>query len=319
MFNHIYPVLEQINIEKWKSLWYNGCRMRHNLLKGHISTLGAVILFGLMSPMCKLAMQKGAIDGLLLAFLRVSGAALLFWLISPFAAREKIARRDRLSLLGMSLCGMVINQFLYVLGIQYTSPTNACIVGTSTPVMTFILAALFLQHRVTVLRVCGLLLASVGALVLIPGSGGGLSGHALGDVLCLISQFSAACYFVFFGRVLRRYHPVTIMKWLFLIATVLTVLPMAGRLSALPTVGFSTQELFAITYVVIGGSFFSYLLLIEGQRHLPPPTVAAYNYVQPIIAAIVGITLGLDILTWQKCLSLLLIAAGVLLISKRPE
>ena len=291
--------------------------MRHYLLKGHISTLGAVILFGLMSPMCKLAMQNGAVDGLLLAFFRVSGAALLFWLISPLFSREKIARRDCLPLLGMSLCGMVINQFLYVLGIQYTSPTNACVVGTSTPVMTFILAALFLHHRVTWLKVGGFLLASVGALVLILGSGGGLSGHPLGDTLCLISQFSAACYFVFFGGVLRRYHPVTIMKWLFLFATVLTVLPISGRLAALPTAAFSMHELFAIAYVVIGGSFFSYLLLIVGQRRLEPPTVAAYNYVQPIIAAAVGILLGLDILTWQKCLALLLIASGVALINIR--
>lgn len=293
--------------------------MSHYLLKGHICALGAVLLFGLMSPMCKLAMQNGAIDGVLLAFFRVSGAALLFWLISPLTPREKIARKDWLPLLGMSLCGMVINQFLYVLGIQYTSPTNACVVGTSTPVMTFILAALFLHHRVTLLRVCGFLLASIGALVLILGSGGGLSGHPLGDALCLISQFSAACYFVFFGGVLRRYHPVTIMKWLFLFAAVLTLLPMSSRLVALPSVTFSLQELFAIAYVVIGGSFFSYLLLIVGQRRLDPPTVAAYNYVQPIIAAVVGIMLGLDILTWQKCLSLLLIAAGVLLITKNAE
>ncbi len=293
--------------------------MRHYLLKGHICTLGAVLLFGLMSPMCKLAMQNGVIDGVLLAFFRVSGAALLFWLISPLTTREKIARNDWLPLLGMSLCGMVINQFLYVLGIQYTSPTNACVVGTSTPVMTFILAALFLHHRVTLLRVGGFLLASAGALVLILGSGGGLSGHPLGDTLCLISQFSAACYFVFFGGVLHRYHPVTIMKWLFLFAAVLTLLPMSSRLAALPSATFSMHELFAIAYVVIGGSFFSYLLLIVGQRRLDPPTVAAYNYVQPIIAAVVGIMLGLDILTWQKCLSLLLIAAGVVLITKNAK
>lgn len=291
--------------------------MCHYQLKGHLCTLGAVLLFGLMSPMCKLAMQNGAVDGLLLAFFRVSGAALMFWLISPLAPREKISRKDWLPLLGMSLCGMVINQFLYVVGIQYTSPTNACVVGTSTPVMTFILAALFLHHRVTLLRVGGFLLASIGALVLILGSGGGLSGHPLGDMLCLISQFSAACYFVFFGGVLRRYHPVTIMKWLFLFAAMLAVLPMFGRLAALPSATFCMQELFAITYVVIGGSFISYLLLIVGQRHLDPPTVAAYNYVQPIIAAVVGIMLGLDILTWQKCLSLLLIASGVILISRK--
>jgi drug/metabolite transporter (DMT)-like permease len=178
--------------------------MRQLQLKGHISTLGAVILFGLMSPMCKLAMQSGVIDGLLLAFFRVSGAALLFWLISPLVKREKIARKDWLPLLGMSLCGMVISQFLYVLGIQYTSPTNASVVGTTTPVMTFILASIFLQHRVTWLRISGFLLASIGALVLILGSGGGLSGNPLGDMLCFVSQFSAACYFVFFGGVFAK-------------------------------------------------------------------------------------------------------------------
>lgn len=289
-------------------------------LRGHICTLGAVILFGLMSPMCKLAMQSGTIDGLLLAFFRVSGAAVLFWLISPLVAgREKIERRDWLPLLGMSLCGMVINQFLYVFGIQYTSPTNACVVGTSTPVMTFVLAALFLHQRVTLLRVGGFLLATCGALVLILGSGGGLSGNPFGDGLCFVSQFSAACYFVFFGGVLRRYHPVTLMKWLFLLATLLTLLPMSGELAELPGAVFSASELGAIAYVVIGGSFFSYLLLIVGQRHLDPPTVAAYNYVQPLIAAVVGIGLGVDILTWQKCLSLLLIAGGVLLISKQAK
>ena len=293
--------------------------MRHYLLKGHVCTLGAALLFGLMSPMCKLAMQNGAVDGLLLAFFRVSGAALPFWLLSPLTPREKIARNDWLPLLGMSLCGMLINQFLYVLGIQYTSPSNACVIGTSTPVMTFILAALFLHQRVTLPRVAGFLLASGGALVLILGSGDGISGHPLGDTLCLISQFSAACYFVFFGGVLRRYHPVTVMKWLFLFAAAIALLPMSGRLVSLSSAAFSMHELFAVSYVVAGGSFFSYLLLIVGQRRLDPPTVAAYNYVQPVIAAAVGILLGLDMLTWQKCLSLLLIAAGVVLITKSAK
>ena len=293
--------------------------MRRHYLKAHLCTLGAAVLFGFMSPMCKLAMQSDALNGLLLAFFRVSGAALLFWMISPLTPRERIEKKDWLPLLGMSLCGMLINQFLYVLGIQYTSPSNACVIGTSTPVMTFMLAAVFLHQKVTAQRVMGFLAASAGALVLILGSGtrGGISGSPLGDSLCLISQFSAACYFVFFGKVLRKYHPVTIMKWLFLFASFLSLLPMWQQISNFSFASLSLHELFAVVYVVIGGSFFSYLLLIVGQRRLDPPTVAAYNYVQPLIAAAVGIMLGLDALSWQKCLSLILIASGVALISMR--
>lgn len=293
--------------------------MRHYYLKGHLCALGAAVLFGLMSPMCKFAMQNKGVDALQLAFFRVCGAAILFWLISLLIPREKIAGRDWLPLLGMTLCGMLINQFLYVLGIQYTSPGNACVIGTSTPVMTFILSVLFLRQRVTWGRTCGFLLAFAGAAVLIQGSGGDLSGHPLGDTLCLISQLAAACYFVFFGRVLRRYHPITVMKWLFLMATLLSLIPMWHSLSCLEPEQLHLHELFAITYIVVGGSFFSYLLLIVAQRRLAPPSVAAYNYVQPVIAVATGVFLNLDLLTGQKLFSFLLIAVGVVLVSSRDK
>lgn len=286
------------------------------MLKGHLCTFGAAVLFGLMSPMCKLAMQGGELDALTLAFCRVSGAAVFFWLISPFCPRQPIRKKDWLPLLGMSLCGMIFNQFFYVLGIQYTSPSNACIVGTFTPVMTFILAAVFLHHRITAGRIVGLGVACTGALVLVLGSGSNrICGHPFGDMLCLFSQFSAACYFVFFGGILKLYHPVTIMKWLFLMASGLTLLPMWSHLSELQIQHICMMELLAVLYIVVGGSFFSYLLLIVGQKCLEPPTVAAYNYIQPLLAVAVGVFLGLDSFSWLKALSLILIACGVTLIS----
>ena len=48
-------------------------------------------------------------------------------------------------------------------------------------------------------------------------------------------------------------------------------------------------EILGSAYVVVFGAFVSYLLMIVGQRHLEPSTVAAYNYIQPIIAAIVAV------------------------------
>lgn len=76
-------------------------------------------------------------------------------------------------------------------------------------------------------------------------------------------------------------------------------------------------EILGSAYVVIFGSFISYLLMIVGQRHLEPPTVTAYNYIQPLIAATVGILLGVDELSWQKVLAVLCIAAGVWAISRK--
>lgn len=280
---------------------------------GHAAALGAMLCFGLMSPMCKVAMQGGVIDGLSLAMLRVGGAALLFLLLSLCFPREKVRRRDIPALFGMSLCGMAINQFCYVSGMQLTSPTNGTVAATSTPVFTLVLSVLFLHLKVSRRKVFGMGLAACGALALILGSQstGGLSGHPAGDALCLLAQLAAACYFVFFGGVLHRYSPITMMKWLFGLSALVTFPFVAPHLWAADWGSLTPAAGAGACYVVLGGSFLSYLLLIVAQQRLEPPTVATYNYVQPAVAASVGILLGVDMLTWQKLLAMALIAVGV--------
>lgn len=286
--------------------------------RAHLITLGAFVCFGLMSPLCKWAMESGLINGVSMAGFRLCGAALLFWLVSPMAPQQRIERGDWKHLVMMSLCGMGINQFCYVLGVQHTSPTNACVITTSTPVFTFLLSAVFLRAAVTLRKVGGLTLAAVGALVLILGSQlqGGRSGSPLGDAICLFSQLSASCYFVFFSGVIQKYHPVVLMRWLFLISAVLTCPFWLPEICSLSWAQLGIPELLGSAYVVVFGSFVSYLLMIVGQRHLEPPTVTAYNYVQPVIAASVGIMLGVDTLTWQKLVAVLCIAGGVWAISR---
>lgn len=219
----------------------------------------------------------------------------------------------------MSLCGMGINQFCYVIGVQHTSPTNACVIATSTPVFTFVLSALFLHASVTLRKVGGLVLAATGALILILGSQlqGGKSGNVLGDAICLFSQLSAPCYFVFFSGIIKKYHPVILMRWLFLISAVMTLPIWIHSVCSLPWTSLGIPEIGGTLYTVIFGSFISYLLMIVGQRHLEPATVAAYNYIQPVIAATVGIALGIDELTWQKVAAVVFIAAGVVFISRK--
>ncbi|MBR5213218.1 MAG: DMT family transporter [Akkermansia sp.] len=289
--------------------------------RAHLITLAAFLCFGLMSPMCKWAMESGMITGVSMAAFRLCGAAALFWLISPMVPQQVIDKEDRKHLIIMSLCGMGINQFCYVIGVQHTSPTNACVITTSTPVFTFVLSALFLHAAVTTRKIGGLLIAATGAIILITGSQmqGGRSGSAWGDAICLFSQFSASCYFVFFSGIIKKYHPVILMRWLFLISAVLTLSLWVYEVCTLPWTDLGMAEIAGSAYVVLFGSFISYLLMIVGQRHLEPSTVAAYNYIQPVIAATVGILLGVDILTWQKVAAVLCIAAGVVFISRKSE
>lgn len=294
---------------------------RNTISRGqaHLLTLGAFLCFGLMSPLCKWAMESGLITGVSMAAFRLCGAACLFWVASVMVPRQPIAREDWKWLVLMSLCGMGINQFCYVLGVQYTSPTNACVITTTTPVFTFVLSVLFLRAKITAWRVGGLLVAAAGALILILGSRmqGGRMGSPLGDAICLVSQLAASFYFVFFSGLIRKYHPVVLMRWLFLISAVLTAPLWGGELCTMQWGQWGAPECLGTVYVVLFGSFVSYLLMIVGQRHLEASTVTAYNYIQPVIAATVGILLGVDALSWQKVVAVLCIAGGVWAISRQ--
>lgn len=286
-------------------------------LKGHGAALIAVLFFGLMSPVSKLVMQGGVVDGSLLASFRIVGSALLFQFLALFAPSQKIERRDWPALVGMSLCGMAFNQYLFVIGVQYTSPTNACVITTSTPVMTMALAALILHERLTISRLCGLAMGACGALILILGSAqSGQVGSVFGDALCLASQFFACCYFIFFGPVIRRYRTLTLMKWLFTISAVLSVPFMAPAWLQLPWGSLNVREWGGMLYVVLIGTFVCYILLIMAQRRLSPSVVATYNYVQPVVAATAGVLWGIDVITTQKLLAVLLIAIGVRLVTR---
>lgn len=77
----------------------------------------------------------------------------------------------------------------------------------------------------------------------------------------------------------------------------------------------SAVTLGEILYVVVGGTFLAYILMIRGQQVLRPTVVSMYNYVQPIVAVIVSIILGLAVFTLTHALAVALIFSGVALVT----
>ena len=67
-------------------------------LIAHLSILTACVIWGLMSPVGKSAME-GGIDGLDLVSFRIAGGTILFWAASFFAKREHVPLKDCLLML----------------------------------------------------------------------------------------------------------------------------------------------------------------------------------------------------------------------------
>jgi len=288
-------------------------------LLAHLSLAGAAICWGLMSPLGKDAMQHG-IDGITLVSLRVLGGAILFWFTSLFTPRETISRKHIALLCLAAVFGLVGNQCCFTIGLSLTSPVNAGIVTTTMPISALLLSALILKEPITLRKALGVALGCCGAVLLVMTSvrtatGATGMGDLRGDLLCFAAQISYTIYLTVFGWLAKRYSIFTVNKWMFLSATCIVWPFTAQHVWQTPWSTLSMITLGEIAYVVVGGTFLAYILMIRGQQVLRPTVVSMYNYVQPIVAVIVSIVLGLAVFTLTHALAVALIFSGVALVT----
>ncbi len=279
--------------------------------------LGANVMWGLMSPVTKMVFAAGTVLPAVMIDFRVAGAAALFWLTSLFLPKEHVPPADLLRLFGAGMLGVLLNQGCFIIGVSLTSPGEASLVTTTMPMWVMLLAWLFLREPITLKKFGGIVLGAVGAIILILGSRGGKSGAnpPLGDLIVLCAQLSYALYLTLYRNFIRKYSLVTLMKWMFLSATVVALPATVGWWKATDWSAVTSLEWWGIAYVVVCATFLAYVCIMIGQKRLRPTLVGMYNYVQPIVATITGIALGLDIFTPVKALAIILIFSGVWLVT----
>lgn len=290
---------------------------KKNLI-AHLCMFGACAGWGLMAPVGKDAMTHG-ITGIDMVTFRVTGAAVLFWITSLFTKKEHVARRDIFMFFFAGLFGLVLNQCCYTIGLSITSPINASIVTTSMPIFAMILAALILKEPITGKKAMGVLMGCSGALILILTSAAAVNskvGEIKGDLLCLGAQFSFALYLSLFSPLVKKYTLFTVNKWMFAYAT-LMILPFTfNHVAAIEWTEVPAKTWFETAYVVVVGTYISYILMMNGQKTLRPTVVSVYNYVQPLVSVTVSLLTGLGVFSWSQGLAVILVFSGVWLVTK---
>lgn len=285
-------------------------------LYGHLFALTANVMWGLMSPIGKSALQ--AFSALSVTTFRMVGAATAFWLLSLFCKQEQVNHRDLLRIFFASLFALVFNQGVFIFGLSLTSPIDASIVTTTLPIVTMIVAAVYLKEPITNKKVLGIFVGAMGALILILSSQSGSNGNGslTGDLLCLLAQISFSIYLTVFKGLTQRYSAVTINKWMFVYASMCYIPFSYHDISAIQWTAVSTMAILQILYVVLGGSFLAYLCIMTAQKLLRPTVVSMYNYMQPIVATIAAILMGVGSFGWQKGVAVALVFLGVYIVTQ---
>lgn len=276
----------------------------------------AAALWGCNAPMIK-DLQSYGISALAIADMRAVGAAAAFWAASLFVrSRERVTPPLLGTLALASVLCIVMNQMLFTVGLSYTSPVNATVIATMLPIVTMVLSALVLKDPVTGMKLGGILVGASGALLMIFGSGTVAGGGGLtGDALCFTAQVSCALYMVLFSSVIHRYGVVTLMKWLFLFAAVMVSAITWRQVAEVDFAALPAAAWGEIVFVVLGGTFASYIFFTYGQKLLRPTVVSMYNYVQPIVATLLSLLMGMGEFGWMKLAAVALVFGGVYMVT----
>lgn len=292
-------------------------------MKGHILILTANILFGISMPIFKYLLTSN-VPPEAITIMRATFACMMFWLVSFFMPKEKVLPKDLITLLVCALCGVGINQWLFVVGLKSSSPVNASIIATTVPIFVLLLAAIILKEPITTKKSFGVFMGLSGGLLLVFSSTYTVnSTNSLrGDILMIINNLMYCIYLVLSKPLSLRYSSVTIMKWMFLFSA-LTLAPFCIKcVQYVPTFHketFNITELYALFYLLFGATFVAFMLIPMFLKHIRPTTVSMYNYIQPIIASVIAILIGQDVFSIQKLLSALLVFTGVFCVTQSKK
>ncbi len=292
-------------------------------LRAHLSMLAATMFFGANYWIAKGLMPDHLLP-MQIIFLRILGTFIIALTVQLSIKELRVLRIEKVDyprLILVSLTGVALNQMMFFIGLNHTTPVDAAIINSANPILVLVFAAWLLNERIGASRLSGILLGLTGALMLIF-LGNPLSlkgGHFTGNMFIVANTAAWSLYLVVAKPLMVKYNPLVMMKWMFMIAFI-SVFPFTIRQAMdIDFKSFETSTWLSILYIIVGTTFMAYFFVSYSLKRLSSSVVAYYTYIQPIIVAIIGIILFAELISWVKIISGLLVFAGIYFVTRKKK
>ena len=249
--------------------------------------------------------------------LRVIGGSFLFFLTYIFFIKEKVNSPDIVRLIFCGLFGVAINQLFFFEGLNLTTPINAAIIMTVSPILVIIFSAIIIKEKITIRKIFGIFLGLTGAATLILKSGAiSLNNdYFIGNFLVFVNATSYSIYLVIVKGLMTKYNPITVMFYVFSFGLIFVFPFGISELSNVSLEIFTLEIFLKVGFVVICTTFLAYLFNAFALKSLNPSVVSIYIYLQPVLATVIAIILKSDSLDLIKIISSVFIFSAVFLVS----
>jgi len=289
--------------------------------KAHLALLAVALIYGANYTIAKNVLDQDYLQPNGFILLRVISGIVLFNIVHFLIIKERVERKDIGLLALCGLFGIAINQLFFFKGLGATSPVHASLIMVMTPIIVLSISSIYLKEKISAKKIIGILIGMLGAMLLILKGGAGKDSMSsmLGDIYILINATSYALYLVLVKNLMKKYHPFTVMKWIFSFGLIVVIPFGASDLIGVDWLVFPKEIWMAIAYVLLFTTFLAYLLNAFALSIVNPTTASAYIYLQPLIASSIAILWYNDQLSLIKVVCGMMIFLGVYLISKKKK
>lgn len=256
---------------------------------------GAIILANIIwsaaSVIFKISLTN--IPPFTLAFLRFAIAPLLLLpILKKHTQLTLTSRRDLYMLIAYALSGITGNIIFYFLGLQRTYAINATIIASGAPLVTLLLAHVFLHEQASFRKILGFVFGALGLAVIIlePLKTHQVAVTIFGNLFLVLAILAAVIQTIIGRSILQRYNPLTFTFWAFIIGAA-SFLPLAAfefvktptLLSSLDWRGFM-----GIVYGAVFSSAIAYSLFAWGLSKISATDTSLIAHLDPVVGTILG-------------------------------
>ncbi len=286
----------------------------------YIAMIGQTILAGLSFSFARNASVE--FDPYVLLLLRTSGAA-SFFVILLMVNRSKNAivwpiGSEWLKLLALAFVGVAFNQFMFLLGLKYTTPANSAVLYTLTPLVVLLMSVFILRDdNLSIQKVVGVMIAIVGVLIVLFAQGYTFDSTLMkGNIITLWAVLSWSVYLAFGRLVLPKYDSVQITSLIMILGALMYAPIGLWHLPDFNWQVISMQAWIGFIYITFFASALAYLLLTVALKQLNSSQASVFMNVQPIVAALFSWLVYGEQLTLSLVLGGLITIAGILMLQR---
>jgi drug/metabolite transporter (DMT)-like permease len=291
-----------------------------NKIKVHLALWIVTIIYGATFSIAKQVMPL-YIKPFAFILLRVLVASVLIFFFHRMVIREKIKdKSDFLKLIICAIFGVAANMLLFFKGLSITTPINGSVLMMNTPIFVIIISVFWNREKISIYKIIGVLLASLGAIMLVGGSKFQFnSTRVIGDIMVAANAIIYAFYLVYAKQLINKYHPLTVTLYSFIFGTIL-VLPFGyDEFTQINWSSFTPQIWLFVVFITVGSTFLTYVLNAYALRHASSSLVGTYIYLQPVCATIIAVIFATDTLSFEKLLFMLIVFVGVYLATLKKQ